>query len=262
MSRLLFTKVPITVSDDTLPVLNDANVTALAQYEYEALGHWVFNKGGAANLIDVTRYSPMAPMGGASLPPVHGGNYMLYAAALGEALETEFTNADVPNGTMALVFKSTWPGAVYPQNDSPDYPLICGNMGTGVGGSLYILVNNTIIKHTVLNKTAAELTTAPTIGNWYFLAGSWKSGTGGGVNCYLGIAAGSEYVYQASNGSRTNDSQPICLGNPLQTGAAYDSGEYTLGEFMLFDTFMLEPDLEALYIRSKARMLAQGITIQ
>lgn len=262
MSRLMFTKLPITVDDATLPILSSGQVTELAQYEYSALGHWIFNRGGVGNFIDVTRYGTLTQQsGGGAEPAVHYSNYMLISAALGEAYETEFGVADCPAGAMTVVVRANHPGTTYPSDLTPDYPIVCGNHeGTGgTGGMLYILTNGTIAKHTVAGKANAQLTTALTLDHWYYIGVAW---TAAGINIYLGLSGGSEYVYAAGANPMDDGGDPFAIGNNAQAGTAYDSGEYGLGEFILFDEYKDEAAFDALYARAKARMLTQGITIE
>ena len=67
-------------------------------------------------------------------------------------------------------------------------------------------------------------------------------------------------IYYERVATRTLGSNPLAIGNAYAANSACDT-PLVFAEAMIFDTALEEAAIKAVYRRSKARMLAKGITI-
>lgn len=262
MSSILFTRLPFSVNDPSLPQLDSTQVNVLVDYEVGALDHWVFNQG-SASLTGLTSGTIITNANAAVSPDaVFGPNYIEFPMDAENHYSTQFMDADIgAEGCYAAVIyvdQTTF--------DAGDLAIFLGNLDTSgaasTGGSMY-LTGSLGLTHNVRGMTTTSANTGTTLqgGKWYFVAGSYKAGQG--VNNFVGKTAGYGFAGTGSSGSRTyNTVDPVGIGNPTYSTSSADSGVIRYAEFAIYDQYFYETDYPALYARAKERMAAQGITVE
>ena len=224
---------------------------ALAGNETAAWEHWDLkvNSSSLTGLINARTLTPVATVN-------YNADAVVCPAGLGGYLNGLRTSlADKFNYTLAIVYKR-------PVDVPGDYILIAGNhdvaLNTGAGlfsyGSSVGYLN---IRSNVVSFSASYATAGKAVGDWCWAvirdtAGALASKIGGGAA--LAGTGGARTLVTSGSG------QYIAVGNSATAYSNCDN-ELQIAEVVLFNSALSESEINDLYIRSKSRMSARGISI-
>lgn len=241
----LFSVLPITVNDPTLPVLQMADVNAFDGLEFSAFDHWIFDEGSAAGLTGKRNALALTPLG---TSPTYSSNYITMSTATGKGLASTL----IDDGR-------NWTGCAVVRTASSGTQLLFGTMGSSTGGSPFF--SGADPNHKLFNTFRGMLSSddtgqvAPTGSYWYFVACSLDA-DGKSVKTLVGGGAGD---VSTSATSYVSSGNAIALGNGYYTTGSAANMDFA--EFILFDRALNAADLTAIYNRSKARLAERGITV-
>lgn len=252
----LFTRLPVTISNQTLPLVSEADVQYLVDYEPTSYDHWIFDKGGVAGLTGRNQGKLLTPQSDA---PAYSGAHLTLNTASGKALLTDLEDSAAPQDTICAIFRPQVSAGMH-------FPFGClGETGNNTGGGPYLQgtePSRNIFLTYRINVASAVNTGVPVAGgNWYFLAVSRNFAAGAGAKA-LTMLLGGQSPYVLSNSllyGRAASPRKQALGNPYY--AAAGAGSMDFAEFVVFNKALSAAELAAVYARSKARMAARGITV-
>lgn len=254
----LFTVLPFSTNDDSLPKVSTDNILFLDEPETSAYGHWMLS-GSNASLTDIINSRALTPQDNSFLPS-YSSNYLTLSAKAGRALQSpRFEVADSDAYTLAMVMRL--------DSDNTSPIVMWGTLGVtadAYGGSSYLrkeLETYEIIENYrgAISNTDSGLVIQRN--QWAFIAVSVA---------YDGADSLIAHTLVNENGANTtgpvtgtyspNVTDPISLGN-----VAYDTSStdvpFDVAEFIMFDNALTPADLVSLYNRSKERMSRRSITI-
>lgn len=252
----LFTILPITVADDTLPTIPSGDVEFFGEGELAAYGHWLL-AGDSSSLQDVVN-SRLLTLQNASYPPTYNDSYITLDISSGKALQSSRYEGAVTDAyTMVMVYRTSLDGtaAVIPWGT-------LGVTASNYGGSTYLANDGS--NHRVLHTyrgAASSIDTGlrPAIGDWTFIAVSVQYTNNTAMTFHTVVDGNTNSVGPGSATYIPNPSDPLALGNQIYTGGA--SGAFDCAEFMIFDGALDTASMLGIYNRSKVRMSRRGITI-
>lgn len=243
---ILFTVLPIAVSNPDLPVIPSGDVEYLSDLEMSSADHWIFgnNSQSLTGMVSGTSLTEMDP----GSPPTFGGNYVSISSAQNKGLASVFP-ANSAEGTVCAVYRPT---------DSTGLRSVFAGGAPNPDGTGFYLFHGTSkdLRGQVAGKTPGQLLPSPAIpvigGQWQFVCMSRR------VADTL-IGSGSNIQVFAQTGNYTPSSKPIALG----AGAHNVSTDLPIefAEFIIFDRGLNEAELIEVYERSMSRMAARGIAI-
>ena len=249
--------LPFAVNALNLPVIPAADLKRLTNLEIGAYDHWIFNAGSSTGLTGKLSGKALTVQ---STAPTYAGSYLTISADQGKALLTDLGESAGQADTIAMVCKiNALPtsGAV----------VLSGTLGPSSGetpplggGSLYInsaggalFLNNRGLYSPDTTETAAADT-------WMFVCVSRNLVSGGYVRMLKGGSATvREYTGDYSVYVPAPSPRKLALG-----GAYYNNRVgHTLSIFeaVIFNRGLTAAEMQALYLRAKARAAAAGITV-
>lgn len=242
----LFTVLPVTTKDSSLPQLNPADVRLFGDAEYGASGHWLLG-GGASSLTGITASKSLLSEGDVS--PVWSGDYVTlngYQAGLtSPSLDSE-DGLD----SFCLVFKT---------QGSVNSDVVLGNASTTSGdGGFFVATNASGELYITARGTFDNRVIATGIlpNSWYFISISRNfSGDSKELNYFVGgISTGQTlgtgvYIPNADN---------MAVGNINFNNA---SRPMDYAEFITYSRVISTEEMNSIYERSKVRMSDKGISI-
>lgn len=242
----LFTILPVSTNDSSLPQLNAADITTFGAAEYGATGHWLLG-GGAGSLTGIT--SAKSQLQAGTVAPIWLDNYVTlngYQAGL------ESPSADTVSGldSFCIVFKT---------QSSLASDVVMGNATTTAGdGGFFLALNASgelyiTARGTFDNKTLA---TGLSTDTWYFVAVS-RDFSGSAKNLTYKVSEVSSGL-QVGTGTYIPSTSNVACGN-LQFNNAARPIDYA--EFITYNRVISESEMNSIYLRSKDRMLSKGITL-
>lgn len=247
----LFTRLPISVSGP-LPVIPDADITYLTGYEPDSYDHWVFDSGSANSLVGLNRQRPLTAQAPGAI--VYSDRYLTLSSAVGNGLMSGLEDVAQAKYTMCAVVREPAP------------------QGTGVKtifGTYAAANNQTVLSVASPNRKAyvnysglpqAAMEPVVAAGTWYFVATSLDFGPGtSSAHSLKSMVGGSSPVSLAGTGAHTPSGLKLTLGNGWYGAGA--AGTLQFAEFILYDRALSAAELQAVYVRSKGRMAASGITV-
>lgn len=244
MLRTLFTILPITVNDPSLSVIDWADTAPLVDYEVTAFDHWIFDNG-PASLTGLKEGTVLTPQ---TTAPTYGADSIIISSDYQKGLLS--TKADAAELTSIVVLKR-------PAQVTSGVHLLYGNMSaTGFDGSCaFNGATDTLFGRVKPSSaSASRALTNPAIGSYIFTALSEKVG----IDTILYV--GGYAIATTPNAAKTLSAVNQGLGNlAYSTGLSAKTME--IAEYILFDTALTEAQLNAVYARSKARLLKRGITV-
>lgn len=241
----LFTRLPISVDDPTLPVLDFADVQYLVEYEPEAYGHWIFDKGDSSALASVSSDKVLTQQGAS----IYSDKFLSMSNSAGNALVTDIADKANPADTYCMVVRNP---------NITTARMLLGIMAaeSGKGWGLFVGPSGTLHSR---HYTGSDYdSTVPCALNaWMFVAIA-RNQPGSTRIHYVG---GQAPVTQAAGlYTPTAADVPVRLGNGYYSSST-NSAAIDYAEFIAFDTALGIADLDVLYARTKARMAARGITV-
>lgn len=249
----LFTILPITVPDATLPQIPLSDVEFFGEGEQNSYGHWILNSGPAA-FTDIVNGRVLTPNG---IAPAYYSNYINISSDSNDyAIKSDlYEPASTGGYTLCGVIRQKSAGLT---------AITWGTLGTGVdnkGGSTYWAGGNANKWLHTYRGAASSIDSElsqPT-DEWYFVAVSvsYINLTSWQAAMVLG-GVGQSSVGPGTGTYTPNPDQPISIGN-IEYSA--NSSSYDFAEFILFDSALSINEMQAIYLRSKARMASRGITI-
>lgn len=254
MSKL-FTMLPFSVNDPTLPVIPSGDIRRLFEAEINAAEHWIFDNG-EASLVGKINGLSLTPQ---STAPTYSADYLTIASDVGKALLTTFEETAGQEDTIAAVFKYSAHaskeivpfGSISSTVESP--PL--------TGGAPYIVgVEHTVsLTYRGSPVTGTNTTVAISPSTWVFLCVSRKMTASGVVRALIGGSAIKSYTGDYSSYVPATAGRKIGLGSPYFVSLAGQTVSFA--EAVVFDRALDSTEISQLYDRSKARMTKRGITI-
>jgi len=243
----IFTMLPISVSNSTLPVLSPSDYELLVNYEPDAWGHWLFGVS-SSSLIDLTAGKILTLAGTA---PTYNSNGVVIAGGLNSGLVSGLIDGN--ERSFCAVIK-------VPSLTSYAGALIAGIINDNQGFAGLITNATSVYSLTPLVRGATGITQNAATGTvqdeYVFVALSWSNATKT-LNKFFG---GRISTSQTSTTSKTNSSSNLGFGNITYSNASYHS-PIEICEGILYDKALSLAEISAVYSRSKNRMAAKGITL-
>ena len=262
---MLFTRLPITVADATLPVLDSSDITTLGpqDYETEAYDHWIFNNG-SLSLKGLKGGAALTPM---TLAPSYTGNAISLALSLGGGLKSPLI--DRTTHSFAVVFKNNINYAVSAVLAGALANAADANTGSGL--VVTTAATGYTQRYSIMNARStptvaamgAQVPMTEANEEWLFMAGSLDASVSGSMtrNFYAGGPAESS-VTKTESVAYNVSTQAIALGNGYSNISGTSGLRIEIAEFILYDKTLSLTDLKALYQRSVSRMAKRGITVR
>ncbi len=252
----LFTRLPITLTDTTYPVVSEAEIDYFTDYEPASYEHWIFNKGNSANLIGVNNSKVLTPQAEA---PVYGTNYLenlIYPA--GKALLTDYADTVNAKDTVCMVVNDS--------DTSAGIHQLWGNrVSESVGGSPLFSGVSPLRKlwlgySGVHGGGIATGLSIPSTSSWYFVAVSRNFALT--TKTLIGFIGGqTAYSYSGSGTYAPGTAQVVSLGSPNYTTASIAKSFNKVAEFIIFDKALTAAEIQAVYLRRKAKLASIGIAV-
>lgn len=242
----LFTRLNVVNTDATLPVVSPNDVKYLSGLEESAYEHWMFNGGDANTLVGRVNGIPLTPQ---SALPVYSNNRLSISSVVGESLLTGLTGTEAASGggfTLFTVLKT-------PVARGGNPIQLFGNFGEGSGVMLSVR-GWTAEEGWELTVWGHEVNINVQPSTWLFVGASIDA-VGGNARLLISPSQKVE-----STGNSFGLSGEFALGN-----RAYDGGSVAtleIAEAGIIKTPYTLPELEELYVRSKARMASVGIPVE
>ena len=239
----LFTMLPISVSDPSLPVVPAADIDRLVEYEQAAYAHWIFDRG-AESLVDLKSEKPLTPQ---STTHSFTANSVVVKSAFGEALESDFD--DRATMTWAAVWKRA-------ANQSSTTVVLGSNAGNIAGERIQLPStpsDGLEFRVAGFPTVKPDYLAGDDIGDFVFIAG-YSDETSRGF-----LFGGDTAWRESSGGLKAVSAATLALGNIYQGGLADIGLEFA--EFIVFDAALSGSEILEVYFRSQARMSERGITI-
>jgi hypothetical protein len=252
----IFTRLPITVAS-ALPTIPQTDIDTFVSWEPDSYEHWIFDKGNSANLTGLNQGKVLTAQGTA---PTYAGTSLSLLPTIGNGLLTDKTETANQVGTMFCVFKApvNWNG----------FGFLFGTLSTGTGnifgGSPFLASTAGSPRIVFLNdRNLSPASSSPgsvVSDQWYFFAQSrdFNSATKKRLTVIGGAATFDETptgTYAPATG------RFIALGNGYYSSGASSLDPTSYAEFGIFDRALSDVELQALYLRRKSAMAANGITV-
>lgn len=259
----LFTILPISVDDATLPVIPAGDIEFFGEGELSAYAHWLLG-GSQTSLADIVNDRTLS-LQSASYPPTYSQNYITHSLTTGRGLLSGLTEPATSGGYTLCRVQRIFAGVGTPCITS-------GTLGQTpnpvTGGSTWFFPEEgggaTRPVGLTYRGPFSSLDTGMdiTLGDWFFVATSFSYANWNSAQIkVLKGQAGSAATFQAgpSATAYTPSASPIALGNAYYPGST--AGNIDTAEFLLFDSALTLAELSAIYERSKVRMARRGIAI-
>lgn len=242
---MLFTRLPITVSDTSLPVIPSSDIELLMPYADDAYEHWLFDRGDATNLVGRVNERSLALQGAA---PVYHETYLTLPSAAGGALLTGRPDTVDAFDTMCAVVRMGGPAGI-------KAPL--GTLGATTGAGIFLSSAAHGMYSTLRPSVGSLLIASPAeLDIWYFIAMSRDLATATRKVTHL---VGGFSMIEAAPTSYLAAAGNIAVGNAYYTTGS--AGTIDVGEFIYFDRAVAASELLDIYAESKVRMAARGIAV-
>ena len=253
MANPLFTMLPFSVNNNTLPVIDSADIERLGvPLELDAYGHWLF--GSTSESLDDR-------IAGRTLTPQNGGvtypsrSYLNMDMGYQKGILSDFGEISAQTDTIAAVIRL--------DSSLASLRAVFGSIGdSGIegGGSVFISSGSTYYINNRGNTITANQDTGIGIStDWVFVAMARDFAS---VTKRTSFLVGGQPLYEiADGGSYVPTSGFIGLGNPYLSTASSVTHDMNVAEFLIFDRAMTGAELAELYVRSKARMASRGIVV-
>lgn len=254
MAKVLFTRLPFSVPDSSLPVIDSADIQLLVDYETESFDHWLFNNG-SASLVGLKAATVLTPQTDA---PTFSATNLILNNSYNKALLSEMDDAAEMCIAMVIKRRADLVGG--------DMGVLSGTLGISsespaYGGSLFESVSHALYSNTRGIAQAGPLVLPGSVGEWVFVAQSED-----------GVLPSSNVLYVGGVGTSTASSSTnkrVRL-NKVALGCAYynnsavlDVPNLEVAEFILFPRALSITELNGVYERSKIRLANtnSGITV-
>ncbi len=245
----IFVRLPVQVTDRVLPRVAQSDIERLVpEGEYGAYGHWIFDRGAAASVVDIVNGRVLTPVGSVI---EWNNNYVGIGQTNGNALRTDLV--DSGNQTQIVVFSRFGAGQV----------IIAGTRAVGEAGSmLYMGAGPTPAATAVAAAVTPANNPAPidlgTVAGWHFAALSEFNGPSPGDSVNILFADGNATAVTGAD--KTSYSGPVGLGNLRMVQESAGRRLYA-AEYIVFNRALSQQEIAAVYARSKKRMAERGIAI-
>ena len=238
----LFTLLPITVTG-SLPVIPVSDINFANYFEQESYDHWIFDKGasGLKGLVNETTLTAQ------STGPTYSSNYLTIPAASGKSMLSQ--KADSREQTICVVYR-------HPVGATGTLVLAGSRDVTPTMGSVLFSTSNSVYSNQTPTFQTGPIA-EPDPSTWMFAALSESALAGSTThNLYVGGAAP---ITKTGGSLKTVSTNKVALGNIATAGASASNIDFA--EFILFNRALSADELAALYVRSKGRMAARGVTV-
>ena len=252
MSKVLFTRLPFSVPDSSLPVIDSADIQLLveAEYETESFDHWLFNNG-SASLVGIKAATVLTPQTDA---PTFSATNLILNNSYNKALLSEMD--DAAEMCIAMVIKRR------ADMEGGDIGILAGTLvslaGDNMGSSLFVGSAHQLYANT-RGIGGGSLVMPGSENDWVFVAMS-EDGVAPSSNVlYAGTVGG---VTAASAENKNVSSRKVALGcGYYNTTSTLDVPNLEVAEFILFPRTLSITELNGVYERSKIRLANRGIKV-
>lgn len=250
----LFTILPFSVNNPSLPVIPSSDYERLSEFEINAYEHWLFDKGSSSGLTGEVNGRILTVQ---STAPTYSASNLSISGNQGAGLLTDLGEVAGQTDTICVVFKhSASTGIVVPFGTlSSTADAALGGGGPFIDGAtrdLKLQYRATSINSTDTGKDAPAAT-------WHFLAVSRNMATRGVVRTLLSGQALHEVTVGGTAYIPAGNSRKIGLGSAYYATPAGSTLDFA--EAVVFDRQLSATELAGVYTRAKARMAARGITV-
>lgn len=251
----IFTIMPFSVNNSSLPVIPSSDYQRLSDLEIGAYEHWLFDKGNQSDLTGGVNGRLLTVQ---STAPTYSGNYLSIQSDEGKSLLTDMGEVAGQTDTVCIVFRySTSAGVVIP------FGSLSKTVDASLGGGAPYIGNasrDLLLQYRPTNINSIDTLKDVPAASWQFLAVSRNMATGGIVRTLVGgqaiheitVSAVSSYIPAASG-------RKIALGSAYYNAAAGVTLDFA--EAVVFDRQLSATELAGVYTRAKERMAARGITV-
>lgn len=251
----LFTVLPFIVSNSALPVVPSSDIRRLTTHEEgegEPRAHDIWEFGG--NALSLTGKQSGKQLSLQGDEPVYSDNYLSMSTGQGSAILSDFTESALPNDTIWAVVRI----AILTSED-PSAVILFGtlatlNINTGSG---FFSGNANMFGHNARGFSGTNQAVIPNNGEWMFVSYSRRMHSGGALFRLLG--GGHPAFEEELTGTYKPSVNPVAIG-----GAYYDVPDAVsidVAEFGIIPEALTAYEMQALYLKSKARMAARGIVV-
>lgn len=248
---MLFTMLPTISTKIPVATVAQADIEYLTDYDPSSYEHWIFDKGGAGGLVGRKAGKVLVPQSDA---PGYAAAYLSVSPAMGKGLLTDIVESANAEDTICAVVQDSHAGA--------QLSWLWGNFatGSGGGGAAFNVASPDRSLHGFYSPVAVSANSGLKIDStkFYFVAISRSfSGPTKRVRMYVG-GLGSLDVTAAT--TYTSAARPTVIGNGYHSSTVATTAK-NYAELAAYQRFMSTTDLQAVYLRAKARMAARGITV-
>lgn len=252
MSRSMFTRLPFSVADSSLPVIPSSDISTYVDVEFGSYEHWSFGVN-ASSLIGLNNQRSLTVQ---SVAPSYVSNYVSVSGDSGKGLLSPLGEVAGQVDTLAAIVRlqTSASGGLTPFGSlSPS--------AAAVGGAVYLTTGSSVLNATYRGTTISTVSTGRSLptNTWLFLAVARNFS---GTSKRLRVLVGGSTVFETTG---SNAYAPIVSPNTIALGNGYYSGSsgsvWNFAEFVMFNEELSATDLSALYTRAKARAAKKGITV-
>ena len=239
----LFTMLPISVSDPSLPSVPLSDIDRLVEYERSSYDHWIFDRG-ADSFVGLKSAHGLTPQ---STTHSFTANSLVVRSAFGEAIESDFTDRE--NMTWTAVWKRA-------ANQPVSVVVLGSNTGDAAGERIQLMPSpNEKLEFRVAGfpTVSPDYPGGAGVGDYIFLSGYCDEDS-------RGLFFGRDGFWRESTGGpKVVSTDTLSLGNINLEGHADIGLEFA--EFIIFDKALTATEILEVYGRSQTRMAERGITI-
>lgn len=245
----LITMLPFSVSNPALPVIPEADIIRLNPWESDSYAHWLFG-GDSGSLTDGVNGRALTVPGSA---PSYSSKHLTVAQNFGNGLRSGLMETATQRVTMACVVRDpgTITGIAIPFG-TLDASHGIAPFRNSAGSNIFLTAR------TVNNMNSGVTGLAMTANSWLFIAMAldFSAAT---KDCTI-LRGGSAAVTLSGTGTLVPQTAGgFALGASYYASSAVQNLDFA--EAVLFDRTLSPAELGNLYIRSKNRMAARGLTV-
>jgi hypothetical protein len=249
----LFTRLPITLTSSIYPVIPESDIEYLTDFEVGSYDHWIFNRGSAVDLVGRKAGKALTPQSDA---PTYGAGYLSLSNLAGKGLLSNLQETATGKYTVCAVVREPVAGSTALRVPFGTLDMTAG----GTGGMPFMSgAANARKLYTAYTGLGASIDTGQAVPNasWLFIAASFDASVATKqLRTLIGGTAGNT---QSPVAAYTASPRAVALGNGYYTGGV--AGNLDFADFILFDRALSMADLQAVYVRRKAKLAVGGIAV-
>jgi hypothetical protein len=246
MSQPIFTMLPFSVPNPTLPKISEFDIERFDYYEKGAFDHWLLG-ASAQSLVGRLNGTALTPQSTVS----YGAAFAQIGQATGTGLLSTLDDAAVTNDTVCMVARLS-------AGVGSNTAMLLGNIGPTEGYALFVGATGFLANSRLTPTLAATTVTAGTLTTYRFIAMSRTQEVNSGEFRVFISGVGSFTVTRA--GTYSPSAAKIGLGNVASTAPAA-AVTTNIAEAIIYSRALTLSEISDVYARSVDRMAIRGITV-